>query len=81
MESPHGTTGVVLVTALFNRQLKEKFPRTTAKFIEPGFDQKAMYFHDYEQKNKIKLHADDRRRAEHNYFKVGDHVLVRQLKL
>ena len=68
-------------TAFFNHQLKGKFIRVKAKFIEPGFDHKAIYFRDYDQKNKIKLHADDRQRTKHNDFKVDDHVLVRQPKL
>ena len=79
--TPHCTTGVAPATAFFNHQLKGKFTRVKAKFIEPGFDHKAIYFWDYDQKNKIKLHADDRQRTKHNDFKVDDHLLVRQPKL
>ena len=66
----------IIVEGKVKVSLKESFPE-----LKPSFDHEAMYFRDYEQKNKIKLHADDRWRTKHNDLKVGDHVLVTQPKL
>ena len=75
--TPHSTTGFPPAQLLFNRKVRNKLPQIESASPDKG---DRVQQKDNEAKEKMKEHADTKRRAHQSQLKVGDIVLVSQKK-
>ena len=75
--TPHSTTGVAPATAFFGRVVKNKLPHIPTSHS----DDTEMRARDGAQKEKMRKHADNKLYVRPNNFKVGDHVVVKDISL
>ena len=73
--TPHVTTNATPAELLIGRALKTRVPK-----ILPTSQNKKVSNYDRKQKQKMKIYADNKRRAKHNNLQIGDQVLVKQQK-
>ena len=76
--TPHCVTGVSPAEMLFRRKLRTKLPELSD---HQGSIDSELRDRDKEPKEKGKLYADEKRRAEECQLKEGDLVLLKQNKL
>ena len=75
--TPHSVTGVSPAEMLFRRKLRTKLPELSDN---QGSLDSEIRDRDRERKEKGKLYADEKRRAEDSHLKVGDQVLLKTNK-
>jgi transposase InsO family protein len=73
----HPSTGYSPAELLFNRKIQNKLPQVNIKTSEK--DDHVRY-NDKKAKEKMKKYADEKRKARPSQLKIGDTVLVRQVK-
>ena len=80
--TPHCTTNISPFKALFNREMKGKFPQLNLFVSEECENQNAMMnASDKIKKLKMKQYADKRRNTQNNDIEIGDKVFVKQQKI
>ena len=74
--TPHSVTGVCPAELLFGRKIRIKMP----ELRETTVNGDELRDCDWEKKMKVKIYADDGRRAQPNDLQAGDQVLLKKKK-
>jgi hypothetical protein len=73
--TPHATTNATPAELLLGRALNSCVPE-----ILPSSPNKKVSNYDGKQKQKMKIYADNKRKAKHINLPIGDQILVKQQK-